>query len=190
MENNRIYRSVAEMRTDGRKIVGVAAVTNAWSKDLGGFREMIRPEAFTQELIDRSDIMLNVDHDPSKVLARSRFGSGSLKLTITDRGLEFYTEAPNTSLGNDMLEMLRRGDYSQCSFCFSMPSEDADIWYKNESGELCREIKSFDRLYDVSVVYDPAYDQTSVDARSADLVGIFSRLDRLENEIKSIFPYE
>lgn len=129
--------------------------------------------------------MLNVDHDPSKVMARSRRGAGSLKLEITSRGLEFETEAPNTTLGNDMLEMLRRGDYSQCSFCFSLPVEDADVWYQ-ENGETRREIKKFERLWDVSVVYDPAYDQTYADARSMEIVEVMRHLNELENDINSI----
>lgn len=186
----KIYRKVEDIEVhQDRSIRGLACVTGAWSKDLGGFREMIRPEALTEDLIARSDIMLNVDHDPSKVLARSRHGAGSLKLKITSRGLEFYTKAPNTTLGNDMLEMLSRGDYSQCSFCFSLPADDADVWY-NEDGVLKREIKNFDKLYDVSIVYDPAYDQTYVDARSAEKVGIMTRLSELENEILSIPIYD
>lgn len=184
----KIYRKIERMDApQGRKISGLAIVTGSWSKDLGGFREMIQPTALTPELIQRSDVMLNVDHDPSKVLARSRYGIGSLKLSLTERGLEFETEAPNTTLGNDMLEMLRRGDYSQCSFCFTLPDEDADYWYRNEANELCREIKNFDKLWDVSVVYDPAYDATYADARSMKVLDTIAKLDLLENEIKSIY---
>jgi hypothetical protein len=182
----KIYRKIEMEKPQGRTIRGLAVVTGSWSKDLGGFREMIRPEALTEDLITQSDVMLNVDHDPSKVMARSRHGVGSLKLQITSRGLEFETEAPNTSLANDMLEMLKRGDYSQCSFCFTLPDTDADVWYK-EGDELRREIKKFDRLYDVSIVYDPAYDATHVDARSMEIVKRMSHLDLLEKEILSIY---
>lgn len=182
----KIYRSVHEMRAEGKTIRGVACVTNSWSKDLGGFREIIKPEALTDDLLVRSDVMLNVDHDVSKVLARSKFGKGSLRLFKTERGLEFETEAPDTQLGRDMLVMLERGDYSQCSFCFSLPAEDADIWYRNENNELCREIRNFDKLYDVSIVYDPAYDMTEVDARSTSVVKAFAHLDLLEKEINTI----
>lgn len=190
MKAEKIYRKIEQMEAvEGRTIRGLACVTGAWSKDLGGFREMIRPEALTEDLIKRSDVQLNVDHDPKSVLARSRFGAGSLKLTLTGRGLEFETEAPRTSLGEDMLEMLKRGDYSQCSFCFSLPEKDADEWYQKD-GQLCREIKNFDRLWDVSIVYDPAYDQTFVDARSMDKVKIMQHLQELENEINNIYHEE
>ena len=190
-KTNKIYRNVQEMQTSGRNISGIAVVVDVWSKDLGGFKEKIDRSALTTELIMKSDVMLNIDHDPSKVLARSKYGKGSLKLQITDRGLEFSTEAPNTTLGNDLLEMIKRGDYSQCSFCFSIPADaESDYWYNDESGQLCREIKRFDRLYDVSVVYDPAYDQTAVDARSANIVNVFAKLAELDNEIDSIFKYD
>ncbi len=185
MKTERIYRSITEMRTSGKTISGVACVVESWSKDLGGFREIIRRDALTQDLIDRSDVMLNLDHNPEKVLARSKFGKGSLRLFITERGLEFQTEAPDTQLGRDVLVMLERGDYSQCSFCFSL-GEGSDYWYQDAEGQLCREIKSFDKLYDVSIVYDPAYDATAVDARSADKVAIFAKLDALEKEINNI----
>lgn len=175
------------METSGRTIRGVAIVTNSWSKDLGGFREIIRPDALNEALIKKSDVMLNIDHDPSKVLARSRYGRGSLKLMRTERGLEFETEAPNTTLGNDLLEMIKRGDYSQCSFCFSLP-KDGDFWYNDDAGQLCREIKSFERLYDVSVVYDPAYDATEVDARSQKMIEMYAHFAELEKSIQDIFP--
>jgi HK97 family phage prohead protease/HK97 family phage major capsid protein len=183
MKSNKIFRSAAIEQPQGRTIRGLAVVTNSWSKDLGGFREMIRPEALTAELIANSDIMLNVDHDPSKVLARSKYGQGSLKLEITSRGLEFETEAPATQLGNDMLEMLRRGDYSQCSFCFTIP-DGGDEWYQAEDG-LKREIKSFDKLYDVSVVYDPAYDETEVDARALEMIKRNMQKSNLEIDMKN-----
>lgn len=185
MSKERIYRSISEMRTSGKTISGVACVVESWSKDLGGFRELIKREALTEELINKSDIMLNVDHNPEKVLARSKFGKGSLRLFITERGLEFTTEAPDTQLGRDVLVMLERGDYSQCSFCFSL-GEGSDYWYQDANGQLCREIKSFDKLYDVSIVYDPAYDATQVDARSTSLVAVFAHLNELEKEINSI----
>ena len=56
---NKIYRSVADMEVSdsGRTIRGLAVVVDSWSKDLGGFREMIRREALTDDLIKSSDVM-------------------------------------------------------------------------------------------------------------------------------------
>ena len=187
MKPIKIQRSIQSMTSDGRTIRGVAAVCDSWSKDLGGFIERIAPGAFTDALIRKSDVMLNVEHDPMKVLARCKYGKGSLTLRATERGLEFETEAPNTTLGNDMLEMLKRGDYQQCSFCFSI-LPNSDHWERNADNILTREIREIDRLYDVSIVYDPAYDATQVDARSTEMVNIFTKLDALEAEINLIFP--
>lgn len=187
----KIYRNVGSMEATGRTIRGLAVATNSWSKYLysdvqGEFREIILPEALNAELVGKSDVMLCVDHNPGKVLARSKYGRGSLKLSVTDRGLEFETEAPHTTLGEDMLEMLRRGDYSQCSFCFTL-GKGQERWYRDENGEMCREISGFDRLYDVSIVYDPAYDATACDARAIAVLDAMKHLDELENSINDIY---
>ena len=184
---NKIYRNVEKIESDGRLIRGLAVVVGSWSKDLGGFRELILPEAVTDDLIQRSDVMLCLDHDPSKVMARSRFGKGSLRLSVTPRGLEFETEAPNTTVGRDTVELLKRGDYSQCSFCFTLPKEGAERWYHNAEGQLCREISAFDRLWDVSIVYDPAYDATTADVRSKQVLDAMSKLAVYEKEINNIY---
>lgn len=186
----KIYRNVGSMEATGRTIRGLAIATDSWSKylfseDRGEFREIIRPEALSEDLIRKSDVMLSVDHNPGKVLARSKYGRGSLKLSLTHRGLEFETEAPNTTLGNDMLEMLKRGDYSQCSFCFTL-GKNNERWY-HDGEDLCREITGFDRLYDVAIVYDPAYDATECDARAAKVLDAMNHLDELEKSIKDIY---
>jgi hypothetical protein len=179
----KIYRKIDSFESTGRTIRGLAVSVGTWSKDLGGFREMIAPEALTDDLILNSDVMLCVDHDPSKVLARSKYGKGSLNLRITPRGLEFETEAPQTTLGNDMLEMIKRQDYSQCSFCFTISGEE----WKNEDDITYRTITKIDRLFDVSIVYDPAYDATSVDVRSNAVLSTLTKLNTLEREILSIY---
>lgn len=180
---DKIFRSLGSFEAEGRKIRGLAAATGTWSKDLGGYVEMILPDAINEELIKRSDVMLCVDHDPSKVVARSKFGVGSLLLTVTGRGLEFETEVPDTQLGHDLLVMIQRGDYSQCSFCFTIEKQE----WKNENGQSYRTITAIDRLYDVSVVYDPAYDATSVDVRSMAAVDNVKKMQSLEKEILDIY---
>ncbi len=183
----KIYRSVDSIQSDGKKIRGTAVVFNSWSKDLGGFREIIRREAVTPGLIEASDIQLNVDHDPSKMLARCKNGKGSLRINVTERGIEFETDVPDTQLGHDMQVMLERGDYSQCSFCFTLPAEGGERWFRDESNALCREITNFSQIFDVSIVYNPAYDETEASARQLQEVGIMEKLTILENEIKTIY---
>lgn len=151
---------------DSRTIEGYALVFNSLSEDLGGFREQIIPEA-VDGMIEASDILALLNHDQSRgVLARSRYGKGSLNLEIDEVGLKYRFEAPHTALGDEVLEYLRRGDITSSSFAFVI---EADNWEKQSDGTYIRTIKKFRRLYDVSPVFEPAYQQTSVCARFAEI---------------------
>jgi HK97 family phage prohead protease len=149
---------------DGSKAIeGYAAVFNSLSEDLGGFREQITPGAFTRALSDKPDVLCLVDHDSSRLLGRT--SSGTCTVEQDDNGLKFRCDLPNTREGNDLHEMVKRGDISQCSFSFSV---DEDTW--DEATDPDDESKSFIRrtltsvrkLYDVSPVVKPAYPATSV----------------------------
>ena len=104
------------------------------------------------------------NHDISGVLARTT--SGTLKLTVDEVGLRFEFDSPETTLGNDMLELVRRGDISKCSFKFVVESDEwryADDKNKLEYDE--RTVKSIAKLYDVSLVTYPAYKDTEASVR-------------------------
>jgi len=138
-------------------IVGYAAVFNQWSEDLGGFREMILPGAFTETLTH--DVRALINHDANMVLGRTR--SGTLELSEDEIGLRIKIALPNTQYAKDLIEAMKRGDVDQMSFGFSVGQ---DNWYE-EDGQMKREIIKVDRLYDVSVVTFPAYPQTIAQAR-------------------------
>jgi HK97 family phage prohead protease len=105
-----------------RYISGYAIVFNGLSVDLGGFREIILPEAVDRQMINESDILMPVNHNrDSGLLARSKFGNGSLRIEVDEKGVYFEFELPNTQLGNDMYELINRGDISQISFSFTIP---------------------------------------------------------------------
>ena len=152
--------------SDSRILSGYAAVFNSESKDLGGFTEMISPTAF-EGVIERSDVFAVLDHDRNKVLARSKMGKGSLELNIDEKGLQFRFESPNTTLGNDVLSMVKRGDLTDASFCFTVEDES---WQKREDGSYLRTINKIGDLFDVSVCYNGAYPEsyTEVALRSLD----------------------
>jgi HK97 family phage prohead protease/HK97 family phage major capsid protein len=148
---------------ESRKVEGYASVFNSRSKDLGGFTEVIDPAAFNG-VIERSDVLALLNHDQDRgVLARSRKGVGSLTLTVDERGLHYSFDAPNTALGNELVEGLKRGDISTSSFAFTVAGEK---WTKEEDGSYLRTITQIDKLYDVSPVYNEAYEDTSVALRS------------------------
>ena len=157
-----------EVRADenSRKIEGCAIVFDTPSIDIG-FREVIESTAITQDLIDNSDIYLNFNHDDNKILGRWNKGHGSLNIELRKDGVWFSIDAPKTDLGDEVLEYLRRGDVEKCSFCFwiDYDDEDAETWAYNE-GVALRTIHKIAGLHDLSIVWDPAYSETTVSARS------------------------
>ena len=152
---------------ESRKVEGYASVFNSRSKDLGGFTEIIDPTAF-DGVIERSDVLALLNHDQDRgVLARSRKGVGSLSLSIDERGLRYEFEAPHTTLGDELIEGLKRGDISTSSFAFTVSGES---WTKDEDGRYVRTITQIDKLFDVSPVYNEAYEDTTVALRSLDAI--------------------
>jgi len=146
----------AEFRAKGRRLEGVAALFGRDTK-IGSFTESIRAGAFRDTLASGRDVLALVDHDPSRVLARTR--SGTLRLAEDSRGLAFDLDLPGTQAGNDVLALVERGDVGGMSFGFSVRSK-GDEW----SGDR-RELQSVD-LHEISVVLAwPAYDGTIVNAR-------------------------
>lgn len=150
---------------DSRNVDGYALLFNTTSRNLGGFVERIEPTAL-DGVIENSDIMAVLNHDASRgILARSRYGVGSLTLSVDEKGLRYQFDSPHTALGDECLEYLRRGDITQSSFAFAVKE---DSWEKQGDGTYVRTIKKFDRLFDVSPVYEPAYFGTDVSCRSFD----------------------
>lgn len=180
--SNKIKRS----GEDSRLVEGVAVVFDSDSQDLG-FIERISPNAITQETIDNSDIFAYLNHDSSRgVLARSRYGFGSLTLSLDNKGLHYSFEAPNTQLGDELLSYLSRGEINTSSFAFTV-ADGGDKWIRDENGVLHREITKIDRLYDVSPVFEAAYLATSVSKRKLDDIKLIDdKLDTLREEIEGL----
>lgn len=151
-------------KDDDRTIEGYAIVCNSESEDMG-FREIVAPEAL-EGIIDKSDCLMLLDHNRSKgILARSKFGKGSLQLEVDEVGLKFRFTCPNTTIGDEAYEGVKRGDYQNCSFAFVA---DKDEWSKKANGEYLRTIRSFKYIKDCSIVAEPAYSATTVSCRSFD----------------------
>lgn len=155
----------SELRTSGesRTIVGYAAKFESWSEPImGWFREKISREAFSE--CDVTDVIMCFNHSIDSILARTT--SGTLTLSTDEQGLRFEFEAPNTSLGNDMLELVRRGDISKCSFKFTVEEDEWRYADKDNGLEYDeRTIRKIDKLYDVSLVVYPAYSDTEAGVR-------------------------
>lgn len=130
------------------------------------FREIIDREAITQELIDNSDIKFLFNHDKERLLARRNKGQGSLNVEVREDGVYFSFEIPNTSIGNDLKEMIRRNEVTTCSFAFS--DGDNIQWDFSDREIPTRTVKSIRGLFDLSAVFDAAYSQTEISCRSLD----------------------
>lgn len=155
---------VGEIRTQGRKLEGYAATFGTDAIIGGRFTETIAPGAFATSLRDGNDVLALVDHDPSRVLARTR--SGSLKLQEDSRGLAFEIQLPETQAGRDVLALAERRDLGGMSFGFTAIDEAMN-------GDR-RELRSV-QLHEISVVLAwPAYEGTSVDARSREALTGFA----------------
>lgn len=146
-----------------RTITGYAAKFDVWSEPImGWFREKIAPGAF--DGCDMQDVIMCFNHRDDAILGRTT--SGTLRLAVDAVGLRFSFEAPNTTLGNDMLELVRRGDISKCSFRFGV-AEDAWVYADEQNGLDVDEriILKFSRVVDVSLVVFPAYPDTEASVR-------------------------
>lgn len=148
-----------EGEADSRTIRGYAAVYNKDSQDFGYFIERVAPGAFQDAMND--DVVALFNHDPNLPLARS--GAG-LTIGSDDTGLYYEFDAPNTTIGNDLLANVRSGVIKQSSFAFTVKEEK---WEDRGKGKpAIRTITKVERLYDVSPVTYPAYPDTTVASRS------------------------
>lgn len=185
---NKIYRSVAEIRAneESRTISGYAVVFDSWSRDLGGFTEIIRKTSITPELLNESDVIMNINHDDSLMLARWKEGNGTLRLSLDDHGLAFEFDAPETERGNQVLWDVRNGNLYECSFCFALPNnKTCERWFRDEDGSLKREITQIAWLHDCSIVITAAYPSTNVDSRELiDIEAIKRSLDEVDEANK------
>ena len=124
-----------------------------------------------------------MNHKDDAILARSRYGEGSLSLELREDGLFYSFEAPNTQWGNELLEHIKRGEITTSSFAFTIADNGkSERWYK-EDGKLKRTILLIDRLYDVSPTFEGAYLTTSCSARSQEMVDKSNAIDEKMNAL-------
>lgn len=161
------YRATVD--EESRHVEGYALLFDVDSKPMwgGDLIERIAPTAL-DGVLERSDVLCLMNHDERRgVLARWRMGEGSLSLTVDEKGLRYAFDAPNTALGDELVEALRRGDIAESSFAFTV---EKDNWERKEDGTYVRTIVQIEQLYDVSPVYYPAYGDTTVALRSLEVI--------------------
>lgn len=143
-----------------------------------GFIESIDRNALKNA--NMKDVPMKYNHDDSfLIIARTR--NNSLRLTVDDIGLKVRAELIDTDSNKDIYKMVKAGLLDKMSFAFTVSSQKID-----RSGDIPkRTITGIDRLYDVSIVDLPAYDQTSiVVGRSLALVDTELKTMDMEDQIK------
>lgn len=150
---------------DYRTVIGYAAVWDAMSEDLGGFREVIKRGAFADALASGDDIRFVLGHDMDTVMART--SNGSLELVEDDTGLRVWARIALDDPDAQRLDAkLRSGAMSQMSFAFTMPPEGRGEKWDYSGGVPVRSVERVQALYEVSAVGAPAYPATALAARA------------------------
>lgn len=154
---------MVEGKDGQKKIAGYGAVFSSISEDLGGFKELIMPGAFSEVMGD--DVRSTFNHDPNLILGRTV--SGTLAIAEDEVGLHYEVEPPDTQAGRDAVTSIERGDVDQSSFGFRVLE---DSWrHPTEDEPLpIRVIHKYQRLYDVGPVTFAAYPVTTVSVRALD----------------------
>ena len=163
-------------RVEGKPIIfGVRSVNLTPLSESREVYEVLEPGCISQDLISRSDIILNINHSNmvTDVLGRCNNGKGTLELGLRENFIEAACDLPKTNTANDTLELIKRGDITGMSFAFSddyMDSENGVSYERtseiHDGKEVwLRHVKRITGLYDVSIVTHPAYNQTSVGTR-------------------------
>ena len=174
-------REPQEGQTESREVVGTPIVFGVRSVNLTPWSdtrevyEVLEPGCITNDLLQRSDVILNLNHSNMvpDVLGRCRNGKGTLSLELRENKIECRCDLPHTNNANDALELMRRGDISGMSFAFEDDWQDSEngVSYertaetRNGKEVWLRHVKRITGLYDVAIVTHPAYQQTSVGTR-------------------------
>lgn len=153
-----------ELREDDKKspvLTGYASVFNQEVEIYGLWVEKVAPGAF-KKTIQENDIRALWNHNTDLVLGRNK--SGTLNLAEDGKGLHVDIYPPDTQAGRDAVTSIKRGDVSQMSIAFQIVKQE---WYfPQDKRELpVRTIKEM-KLFEVSPVAFPAFEQTSISARS------------------------
>ena len=157
MKKNVEFRNI-DIKVESRRIEGFIPY-NSESSDIG-FYEVLDPHCFDKTLRESKDIRALFNHTDENILARTK--NNSLHFENREDGLYFNFEAPNTTIGNDVLEMAKEDLLSGTSFGMIVMNDE----WRTVEGRQCRKVKEA-RLIEVSVLTSlPAYPDSAVYCRS------------------------
>ena len=157
-------------------LFGVRSVNlTPWSSSREVY-EIMERGCITQDLLNRSDVVLTAFHNNQIILGRWRMGKGTLSLELDQRGLKIRCTLAETATADELLAAIERGDISGMSFAFTADEEDNvnGVAYEKTAEQTAdgkevwlRHVKKVTGLYDVTIAGHPAYEQTTIEAREA-----------------------
>ena len=176
----------AEENERGKMLTGVPIVFNART-DLGWYDEII--EAGALDGTDLRDVRFLVNHNTDMIpLARSRNNNenSTMQMKVEEDGLHIRVDldTEGNPRAKELYSAVKRQDVSGMSFMFSVK---ADSWEDLDSDYPTRHITALDKVFEVSAVTFPAYEQTSINARSVETgkASLESAREALENARKT-----
>ncbi|HCD9836543.1 TPA: HK97 family phage prohead protease [Pseudomonas aeruginosa] len=140
----------------GRTLKGYAALFGV-EAPIADFVEVVQPGAFSRSLAGPAAASIRAIYEHDNAALLGRVGAGTLRLHEDDHGLAFELDLPDTTLGRDVAELVKRGDLGGCSFGFVPKQEEWDGTTRN--------LVDVD-LYEITLTATPAYPETSVNLRS------------------------
>lgn len=143
------------MILEGRAVVFNSPEVMFTDEDGIEYKEQVDRDAFKDAQM--SDVILNMNHE-GQALARTR--NNTLQLELSEDGLEVTADMSKSRASRDAYEAVQNGLLDRMSFAFTVAEDEYDA--KTHT----RTIRKIDRLFDVSLVNFPAYEATSVSARS------------------------
>lgn len=157
---------------ENRSITGYGIVFNSdsmpmpfWDDRTGKIYEVV--EQITPDSLkgsDMRDVISAFNHDFNMVMGRTT--SGTMKITTDKRGVKYQVNAPKTSYADNVLELLRRGDVRGSSFVFTMDWDEGYEMNQRDDGTIVAIPKKIKRVYEMGVVVNPAYPETTAENRS------------------------
>ena len=166
--NKGTSRVQVETREDGgATITGYAAVFYDSGNDgtefeiFSDYVERIMPGAFDEALKRPDDAAGLFNHQPDNLLGR--VSAGTLSLSVDKTGLRYEIDAPDTTVGRDVVASIKRGDLTGSSFAFTV----TDQTFRTEEKIDIREIRGVE-LFDTGPVTYPAYEATTTGVRATD----------------------
>lgn len=166
--------------THGTFLEGTPIVYDSWT-DLGWYDEQIQRGALDNT--DLTDVRFLINHNTDMIpLARSRNNNenSTMQMTVYEGGMNIRVnlDTENNADARSLYSAVERGDIDGMSFMFVV---DGELWEEEDSEHPKRTITDIEKVFEVSAVTFPAYEQTSISAR-----GLSEALDSARASLESV----